>query len=110
VTDPGSIGDTGQVIRVDPATGAQTLVATGDQLIDPFGIALDPTGRIFVTDGGTFEEGGRVIAIDPATGTQTLISSGGGLVTPFDLVLVPEPVALGLLPCLGGLLLRRRRS
>lgn len=77
-----------RIIRVDPMTGAQTLVSSGSSAVspEPGGIALDALGRILVADAfGAFA--GRIIRVDPGTGSQTTISSGGSLVDPFDVAL-----------------------
>src|SRR5512145_148938 len=43
-------GYDGRIIKVDPATGQQTLIASGGSISDPTGIAIDPAGRILTTD------------------------------------------------------------
>jgi sugar lactone lactonase YvrE len=68
------------VIRVTPATGAQALVATADDLADLWvGITVAPSGDIFVLDGCGC---GEVIHVHPVTGAQTPISSGQLFDTP----------------------------
>jgi hypothetical protein len=71
------------LIRVNPVTGFQSVLSTGDQFRDPWAIAIDPnTGAIYVADSGydndrpTVNEAGRIIKVDPATGAQQLIASG----------------------------------
>src|SRR4051794_16218295 len=60
----------GSVVQVDPVTGAQTLVASGGVLQDPWGIAIAQDGQIFVAD-----DISGVLRIDPATGAVTTVSS-----------------------------------
>jgi hypothetical protein len=60
------------LLRVDPVTGAQELIAPGD-----FGdFSLLGTGTIYALSGDA------VVAIDTATGSQQTVSSGGDLVAP----------------------------
>lgn len=68
-----------QVIRVDPATGAQSLLADNPHpsggpalLQSPYGIAVEANGNVVVADNG------RVLRIDPATGRQSLVASDLG--------------------------------
>lgn len=79
---PGVSGP-GAIIRVDPSTGAQTVISSGGSFVGPVRVAVAPTGQIFVSDHGSFRTGttiGAIFRIDPATGAQTVIynSSGGG--------------------------------
>src|SRR5919202_1152282 len=48
VADRDAAGGSGGVIRVNPQTGAQTVVASGGAFVDPTGIALTPTGDLLV--------------------------------------------------------------
>src|SRR5262249_2388462 len=67
----------GAVIRVDPVTGAQTVVSSGGFFVNPVGIALEADGNILVGDPDALGGGGAIIRVNPATGAQTVISSGG---------------------------------
>lgn len=61
----------GQVVRIDPTTGAQSIVAS-TPLVSPWGIAFLPNGDLVVADSGyngAFR--GALVRIDPATGAQT---------------------------------------
>jgi streptogramin lyase len=67
--------DTNAVIRVNPTTGAQDLVAQGGLISGPSDVALDVNGDILViTSGAT-----RVVRINPATGAQTADASGSSI-------------------------------
>ena len=60
------------LIRVDPVTGAQTLISSGS-----FGdFSMLGTGTIYALSGGA------VVEVDTATGNQRVVSSGGDLVAP----------------------------
>lgn len=85
--------DGGNLVRVDPLTGMQSLVAGGFTL--PFGVAVEADGHLLVTDHdiGAFGPG-RVIRVDPATGVKTTLSSGGLLGFPTGILVVPSNVGL----------------
>ena len=69
----------GAIIRVNPTTGARTLVsangapAGGPRLDGPMDLDIAPNGDIYVAN--TF--GTNVIRVDPTTGARTLISANG---------------------------------
>jgi DNA-binding beta-propeller fold protein YncE len=97
----------GAVIRVDPLTGRQSLVASGGQFYDPAGIAVAPNGDILVADNFAPDNDGAVIRVDPRTGAQTLVSTAGQLDLPFGIavdrdgsLLVTNRVEDGGLPAL----------
>jgi sugar lactone lactonase YvrE len=75
----------GRLIRVDPLTGNQSLVASGDQLVDPAGIAVGPGGRLWVADNLDPDGSGRIVRVDPSTGAQTTVAEDGLLDLPFGI-------------------------
>ena len=80
----------GRIIRVDPVTGVQSLVASGNLLVDPAGLALAPNGLIYVIENvGTLGQPG-VVSVDPATGAQSLVTQGGHLCYPFGIAVHPN--------------------
>ena len=86
---------TGQVIRVDLATGAVTEVARGFDR--PTAVNLDSKGRLYVVDYLT----GEVTRVDPATGAKTRIAKTDPpvdnlAVSPDDLVYVSHPCTRGI--------------
>ncbi len=87
VADSEASGGSGAVIRIDPVTGAQTVVSSGGNFVDPTGVTLAPSGEIFVTDPNAFGGPGAVIRVDPATGAQTVVSSGGHFSEPYGIAL-----------------------
>jgi sugar lactone lactonase YvrE len=78
--------DDGRIIRVDPLTGRQSLLAGGPPLVDPAALAVGPNGAVYVADNFEADNEGAVIRIDPATGAKTLISEGNLLDLPFGIL------------------------
>jgi hypothetical protein len=77
----------GRIIRVDPVSGKQSLVTSGDHLVDPAGLAIAPDGLIYVVENvGTIGTPG-VVSVNPATGAQTVVSQGGQVCYPFGIAL-----------------------
>lgn len=85
VLDPNAFADgSGGVIRIDPVTRSQTLIAFNDPIlgshfVDPTDLALDVDAQgnvrsIFVVDYGAFGGGGGVISVNPTTGVQTPVT------------------------------------
>ena len=77
----------GRIIRVDPITGRQSLLAGGAPLVDPAGLALAANGDLYVAHNYEADGGGAVIRIDPATGAKQMIAEGGLLDLPFGILL-----------------------
>ena len=50
-------------------------------ILAPFGVAVEPTGRVIVIDAVS-----GVIRIDPSSGAQEVVSSGGSFVQPLGIV------------------------
>lgn len=76
----------GRIIRVDSLTGAQSLVAEGDPLVDPAGLAVAPGGAIYVADNYGADNAGAVIRVDPSSGAKAMVSEGGSLDLPFGIL------------------------
>lgn len=85
------------VVRIDPATGVQSLYAAnasaGGILINPLGIVVDGVGNVYVTDTGILpwdgnpaHPGSAVVRISP-NGTQTVISQGNNFRAPFGIAI-----------------------
>jgi hypothetical protein len=95
VADPAGVagqgGGPGRIIRVEPQTGAQSILSSAGLLVDPWGITVATNGDIFVTDPNGFSSGARVIRINPMNGAQSPVSSGGMLVGPTGIAIVPAP-------------------
>ena len=56
--DQTSNPDTGRILKVDPNTGAATIISEGDRLDYPLGVAIDAAGNIIVVDGAILFEWG----------------------------------------------------
>jgi sugar lactone lactonase YvrE len=65
------------VIAVDPRTGRQRLVTSGDNFASPWAIDIGPGPRLFVADTfGIQDRDGSIIAVNPANGDQSFIAAG----------------------------------
>jgi hypothetical protein len=114
IADHDGLDGAGDVLRVNPLTGAQSII-TADGYFEggPSGIALDPSGIIFVSDANAKD----IVGVDPVTGKQTLISVGGLFQSPQDMVYAetaPEPSSFVLLATglagIAGYTWRRRQK
>jgi hypothetical protein len=80
----------GRIIRVDPVTGRQSIVASGEHLVDPAGLTVAPDGLIYVVENvGTTGTPG-VISVNPANGAQSVVAQGGELCYPFGIAFEPR--------------------
>ncbi len=73
----------GVLIKIDPVTGVQTVIASGGSLVNPHGIAIENSGTILVAE----RSSQSLLRIDLLTGTQTTLSSGGSFVNILDVEL-----------------------
>ena len=99
VTDSTIASGAGGVIRVDPITGAQTLVSSAGFFADPEGIAVAADGSLLIADQSAYNEAGQinragVIRVDPLTGAQTLVSSGGLFTDPIGIAIAADGTLL----------------
>src|SRR5205807_4157754 len=90
VTDGFPFGGTqrGALVRVNPVTGAQTLVASDGLLTgaQDMGITFDGAGQVLLTTQIT----SRVVRINPATGAQSLVTSGNLIANPVGIAVAPN--------------------
>ena len=84
VADSNAGGGSGAVIRVDPASGQQTLlssnaVSSTDLFTRPVGVTIERNGTILVADADspapTSASKGAIIAVDPSSGQQKLVTN-----------------------------------
>ncbi|HEV8541707.1 MAG TPA: hypothetical protein VGR78_04895 [Verrucomicrobiae bacterium] len=74
------------VIRVDPVTGQQKLLASGGFIRGPLGIALTPNGKLVVADVAS----ASLVEVDPIDGSQRLLASGLAGSSPWYLAIASE--------------------
>ena len=86
----------GDIIKIDPNTGGQTLIATGINLSNPRGLDFF-NGSLYVADSGRPSQTERIIQVDPLTGAQTLVTSTLGNGRFVGVASIPEPSSSGLL-------------
>ena len=94
------VADDRAVLRVDPTTGARTIISDANTGSGPAfthlnGIAVEADGQLVVTDLGPFDlrEGLiGVLRVDPVSGNRSVVSSVRRLVEPVtdNISLVPE--------------------
>jgi DNA-binding beta-propeller fold protein YncE len=60
----------GRIVRVDPVTGQQSLLTSGNLLVDPAGLAFGPDGLIYVVENVGTLGTPSVISVNPTTGAQ----------------------------------------
>ena len=86
VASTGTFPSNGRVVRIDPATGDQQLIAAVPSVK---GIAIESSTRLVVVAGG----GGATRAVyrlDLATGEKRLLSLEQELVLPEDIIIAPD--------------------
>jgi uncharacterized repeat protein (TIGR01451 family) len=105
----GSVGFDPAVVRVDPATGAQSTVPIPATVLlaGPRGIAAVPGGALFAADlnccPDPFSNTGGVIQIDPGTGAQSVRWAGNPMGQPWAIASVPLRADLSITKIrLGG--------
>jgi len=67
------------VLKTSTASEGAQVVASGQKLMQPFGICVCANGEYLVSDTGCM----GLVAVNPATGEQRLVTSGGILGSPF---------------------------
>jgi hypothetical protein len=94
-TAPGTLA-VGRILEIDIRTGAQNVLAEGQYLVQPLGIAADENGELVVGDPSVVNEAspdlydGGIVRINCMTGKQTLVARGnGGHVNPRGVLVVP---------------------
>jgi len=104
VVDPRASDGRGSraLIRLDAASGRQTIVSVRQHLVSPAGVAVEATGDVLVADASAVDGNGAVIRVDRVTGVQTVLSAGNlfrdpsaVVVTPQRRIVVADPKAFG---------------
>src|SRR2546425_6432013 len=68
VADEDAFGGAGGGIRVNPTTGAQTVVSSSGNFVEPTAIAIAVNGDILIADRNAFGGAGGVERADPPPG------------------------------------------
>jgi hypothetical protein len=89
VVDPQRRGRDGLLVRVNPVTGEQSLVARGGLLEDPMDLAVEGDGQIVIANSSDYRGAPSLVRVNPATGAQSLLASGGWLGNPWGVVVEP---------------------
>src|SRR5262245_14741273 len=74
------------ILKVDPASAGPIMVAHGERLVQPLGIAVGKGGEIFVTDTGC----SSVLELNLKNGKQRLVAAGEILGVPFGIAVEPS--------------------
>src|SRR5262249_37631373 len=74
------------LLRIDPQTGARTVISQAGLLHDLGAVAVGADRRILVGVGIWATQSG-VVTVDPETGGQTLVTTGGFLRGPQDIAI-----------------------
>jgi hypothetical protein len=69
------------VLAADAVSGGPILIAQGQRLVQPLGIALGTRGELFITDTGC----GSVIGLNLKNGKERVVAVGGILGVPFGI-------------------------
>src|SRR4051794_19997535 len=81
----------GTLYRIDPVTGASSVISSGNNLYDPHGIVFDNNAQIVaVNDWNGPSQHGSVVRVNPATGGQSLIFYGADADDPWWPVVRPN--------------------
>ena len=81
--------DGGALVRIDPVTGARSIISSGGEFDLPAAVALEPGGSILVLDLGPTGGQPQVIRVNPASGAQSVLTFGGSLVAPAGIAVGP---------------------
>ncbi len=71
----------GALFLIDPSTGAQTVISSGNLLNETVGVVVEPNGMLVASDRNT-----GIIRVDPSTGLQTVLSPAAPLNDFFGIV------------------------
>jgi len=80
--------DGGKIIRIDPSSGAQTLVAISPLLEEAADLALVPNGDLIVTSEDSADPG--ILRVTPAGVVTRVVGAANGLDRPYGAGLAPD--------------------
>jgi len=87
-------GGPGKIIRLDPLTGEQSVLFSGQHFRDPSAIAFSSDGTVYVADPNAVrQQRGAIIRIDPNTGKQEVLARGEDIAGPVDIAVAPPTTA-----------------
>jgi sugar lactone lactonase YvrE len=84
---------TASVIRVQ-ASGSQSIVSAGQNLVSPSGIAEAVDGSLLVSDREAFGGPGGLVRVQPSSGAQSVVSSGVNFHDPTGLAVTADGTVL----------------
>jgi hypothetical protein len=87
-TTDGGPSNSPAVLRIDPSDGSSVTIASGENLINPLGVTVAESGKIYVTNSDGAGHG-QVIRIDPTNGAQSVVASTP-LVAPWGIAFLPS--------------------
>lgn len=78
----------GRLVRINALTGAQSLVSSGGNLVNPTDVAISGAGDLFVTEARRgIPTGGAILKVDASSGAQSIVTGALPLVDPVALAL-----------------------
>ena len=82
----------GAILRIGPAGGAPSVVATSPLFVNPSGMTMGRDGSLLVADYGNSSDprSGGIFRVDPATGSVSTLASGAPFFHPTDLAYGPD--------------------
>ncbi|MCH6586184.1 MAG: hypothetical protein IH792_04065, partial [Thaumarchaeota archaeon] len=98
-SDSNNVNTRGQIVKVNPGNGAQTVISSGIPWVDPSDIEILPPDVngvqfLLVIDDAADDDGtagmGAVIKVDPSDGSTEIISANGFFDSPEGLFIVSE--------------------
>lgn len=63
-----------KIVRINPANGHKSTIASGHGIVDPAGMTFGPNGKLFVADYGAFGGNGAVFKVNPRTHAVSTLS------------------------------------
>lgn len=68
-------GTHSKIVRFDPATGQQTVVAAEGYLFNPVDLVINPNGDYIVSNRLMYGTSTQILDVNPNTGSQTIVST-----------------------------------